>query len=751
VARRRAAAAWGPWQEQLETALTQVRTTAVLVGATGLGPWQEAEMRAAIDESVRRNLPVIPVLLPGAPDRPQLPLFLRAFTWVDLRRGVTAEGLDRLQWGILGEKPGVTGARAQAPRGSLRHNLPLLSLGALFTGREQELLDLAADLDAAGSAAVGQDRLVSGLGGVGKTRLAVEYGWRYGGRYTAVLFVRADSPIGLRRGLAGLAAAELLDLPERQGAPEQEVIGAVLRRLVEAPGWLLILDNADSEEAAAAVQEVLPRLSAGHVLITSRRTRWGWGLGGQALGALAAADAARFLDERTAGRRARRPDDADAAERLARLLGGLPLALAQAAAFIARRRLSFSDYLDAWAGERERVLAWYDPLVMEYPEPVAVTWQRSFEALGPAAAALLRLVAFLAPDPVQVALVEKGSGLVAEACRLLCGETGQPEPGEAVVREALADLDALSLIAWAEESFTVHALVQEVVRGRIPAERRREWTRVAVELVLRYAPDSPGDVRTWAVWDLLRPHAAQVLACAAAAGDPEPAAVLMNQLALLFKAKALYRQSEPLQRRALAIGEARLGPDHPEVAIRLNNLALLLQATNRLEEAEPLMRRALAIDEASFGANHPDVAIDLNNLAQLLKATNRLEAAEPLMLRALAIDEASFGPDHPNVARDLNNLAQLLQATNRLEEAEPLIRRALAIDEASFGPGHPEVALRLNNLARLLQATNRLEAAEPLMRRALAVAQPSLGEDHPNTATIQANLEALLRVLASRS
>ena len=208
-------------------------------------------------------------------------------------------------------------------------------------------------------------------------------------------------------------------------------------------------------------------------------------------------------------------------------------------------------------------------------------------------------------------------------------------------------------------------------------------------------------------------------------------ATILNNLAQLLQATNRLAEAEPLMRRALAIDEKSLGPEHPDVARDLNNLAQLLQATNRLAEAEPLMRRALAIDEKSYGPEHPDVARDLNNLAVLLQDTNRLEEAEPLMKRALAIDEKSYGPEHPNVARDLNNLARLLQDTNRLEEAEPLMRRALAIDEKSYGPEHPNVAIRLNNLARLLQATNRLAEAEPLMRRALAIDEKSYGPEHP--------------------
>jgi Tetratricopeptide repeat len=101
------------------------------------------------------------------------------------------------------------------------------------------------------------------------------------------------------------------------------------------------------------------------------------------------------------------------------------------------------------------------------------------------------------------------------------------------------------------------------------------------------------------------------------------------------------------------------------VGTGLNNLALLLHNTSRPCEAEPLYRRALAIGETSLGPDHPDVAYRLNNLAGLFRATNRAGEAEPLLRRALAISEKSLGPDHPDVAYRLNNLATLLHDTNR--------------------------------------------------------------------------------------
>lgn len=100
-----------PWQEALEAILQTAKSAAVLVAKDGVGPWQDREVRACLDEFVRRELPVIPVLLPEAPQKPEFPLFLRAFTWVDLREGITREGIDQLVWGITGQRPSETPRR----------------------------------------------------------------------------------------------------------------------------------------------------------------------------------------------------------------------------------------------------------------------------------------------------------------------------------------------------------------------------------------------------------------------------------------------------------------------------------------------------------------------------------------------------------------------------------------------------------------------------------------------------------------
>ena len=189
-----------PWQEGLEEGVLASRSVAVFVGKDGMGAWQTPEMRAFLARSRREEIPVIPVLLPGCSESPQLTLFLEAMTWVDLRQGLT-EGLGRLVWGITGTKSGRLKTSPAAAPGTFRHSLPYASLGPLFHGREAMLARLRETLahTPAGRAAAIAGKAVHGLGGVGKTRLAVEYGWQHAPEYSAVLFVGAGSPADLRR------------------------------------------------------------------------------------------------------------------------------------------------------------------------------------------------------------------------------------------------------------------------------------------------------------------------------------------------------------------------------------------------------------------------------------------------------------------------------------------------------------------------------------------------------------------------
>lgn len=215
------------------------------------------------------------------------------------------------------------------------------------------------------------------------------------------------------------------------------------------------------------------------------------------------------------------------------------------------------------------------------------------------------------------------------------------------------------MISREGRTFRVHPMVQEVLRIRIPGKRQRSWIEKSINLVNQYSPENFDDLPDWKVTDLLRSHTTELIQHGQSYAS-RPIAELMSGLAGLLYGKGLYEQAEPLMRRAIAIKETSLGPQHSSVARDLSKLAELLQDMNRLSEAEPLMRRALAIDEHSFGKEHPTFAIRLNNLALMLQHTHRLPEAGPLMWQALEISERTLGADHASTQIVRRNLEILL-------------------------------------------------------------------------------------------
>ena len=615
-------------------------------------------------------------------------------------------------------------------------NLPG-SIGHLFKGREEFLATLRESFGHKAAAAI-TGKAVHGLGGVGKTRAAIEYGHAYAADYAATLFLIGKSGNDLRDSLAALAGAAVLDLAEKDVPDLDARVAAVILWLRANPGWLLIIDNVDDEPAAKAVRAFLDQVSLGegHVLITSRMSGWGHMVEPLELDLLSVEAAKELLLESTPRRTKRAGEDAALVRLADEQLDCLSLALVQAAAYIDERRIGFADYAVLFEEEATKLLARLGTLAMDnlgYPLPVALTWQASFAQLSDAGRLLLDMLAWLSIEPIP---------------RTLFAIWPQAETID--LDEGLAELTRYSLVQWEAENsaITLHRLVAQVTRDNPDAAGRDRALRALFLWLSAVNPQmNADDVRCWPQLLPLLPHALLLFERTSDCGPYPHQTDLYDEYATLLYSLARYSEAEPLFRRALAIEEAIHGPDHPRVAVFLNNLALLLRVTNQLAEAEPLYRRALRIDETEYGPDHPEVAVRLNNLAGLLRATNRLAEAEQLFRRALAIDEAGDGPDHPNISIHLNNLAELLWDTNNLAEAEPLYRRALTIAEASQGPDDPRVATCLNNLAGLLQVTDRLAEAEPLYRRAaLILLRLSKASGHllPNTAALLRNYASAL-------
>lgn len=515
-------------------------------------------------------------------------------------------------------------------------NLPFDSLGTLFKGRDAFLVRLWKSLEAGGakaSALVAQ-QAIHGLGGVGKTRTAVEYALRFADRYRGLFYVTADSPLALTQNLAALCGPRVLNLPEQDDPNLSRQEAAALRWLATNPGWFLILDNVDTEDAASAVEKLLPGLGGGHVVITSRLSNWSGGVEPLELDVLDEAPASEFLLERTSGKRKATPDDASEVVALARDLGCLALALEQAGAFVVKHRCSLADYRARWRKQEAKVLEWYDARLMKYPRSVATTWQTSFDALGADGRGLLNVLAWLAPEPVPLIMLAK---------------LGTPEGAAPIDVEAgCADLADYSLVKWDGNSNAVkaHRLVLDVTRYRTPEGERRGWLERALGMVNAFVVGDPLDVRTWKdVYDPASDHALAVTAHADGAAIPTPTARLMNRMGLYYHSRAEYTKAEPLFRRVLAIREASDGPDHPTTATALGILASLLIATDRHAEAEPLYARGIHIwfrFQQLTGHQHPNWNVGVNNYRLFLM--NSLELSQE---QAVARIREVLGLDAP--------------------------------------------------------------------------------------------------------
>ena len=504
---------------------------------------------------------------------------------------------------------------------------PYSSLGQLFIGRETFLADLHQKFEAAHAAGRWPNHAVCGVGGLGKTQVAVEYALQYRDQYTAILMVNADTPESLRSGIAGLAGVLYADLDPATTDDIKE--WATLDWLQKHPGWLLIVDNADTETARDAVIARLTQWANGHVLITARFKQWPQTVEALDLHVLGVDDGARFLLKATEGRRRAASDE----EAQARLLAGddldgLCLALEQAAAYLAERRISFEEYRQRWAENAKQARTWADGTLMQYhPESevslsIATTWLTTFQQLPPASRRLLEMLSWLAPDPIPHGLMDhpelerqlqlvSGTALAAGSSDERGGEPAASAGPltEVDIEHALIPLRRDSLLAHrpgdpADSAGRVHRVIQLITREQLSPEQQRATLLAMLQGVNDVIDGNPADVRTWPKLEPLRPHWATLIEHADRAEIADPTSLLMNELGQLLKAKAQYKEAEPLMRRALAIDEQSFGTDHPMVALRLWAVAVLLWKTDRLPKAVPLMHRALGIYHRFSQQNH---------------------------------------------------------------------------------------------------------------------------------------------------
>ncbi len=454
-----------------------------------------------------------------------------------------------------------------------RHNL-------FFTGRNNLLQQLHNNLTERRATALTQAKAISGLGGIGKTQIALEYAYRFREEYQAILWVKAATVDTLIADFVTIA--DLLNLPEKNEQDQNITVVAVKHWLANNNKWLLILDNVDDLNL---VHEFLPTNGNGHILLTTRL---------QAVGSLAYSIEVEKM-EMSEGtllllRRARliEPDatleqaaqgELTKAEEVVIVMDGLPLALDQAGAYIEETRCSLSDYLNLYQTHRIKLLNERGNIPFDHPESVATTFSMAFQkvqGVNSSAAKLLRLCAFLSPDMIPEEIFTDYVPHLDPALQPIV--TDQFE-----LNTAISSILKFSLVRRNPETktLTIHRLVQAVIKDGMDGQTQHEWAENAVRCVSRSFPFASPN--TWQKCQRFLPHA---YICAELIEhytiEIMEAAGLLYRMGRYLDDRALYKEAYLYYQKALTFSEKLQGLEYPGLAAILSKLAELHRVQGEL-------------------------------------------------------------------------------------------------------------------------------------------------------------------------
>jgi tetratricopeptide (TPR) repeat protein/Cdc6-like AAA superfamily ATPase len=581
-------------------------------------------------------------------------------------------------------------------------------------GRPAEITSIAsffASKRSAGSPAI---CAIVGLGGSGKSTIATQYAHEYARGASVIWYFRCTDAETIVSGFEALA----VELGVSGAATEpRATAAAVLSRLADLPDWLLVYDDIVD---AASLEEYLPRAGTGRVLLTSRdRSTSRYAGHTLQLDVLSIEDSARMLQTISGS------DDADGLRDLAEELGRLPLALHQAGRVMRAAAISPRQYLRQYRANPARRLASSDA----FPESIVNALKLSAEQIDKTeravfANAILRLLAFLAPEEVPRQLVM--TGVITFAL-----EPGVPFD-DVDLDDSLALLGRYSLVALTPKGISMHRLIQQAIRLELSTADSQSYAAGAVRAILQIAPAAVTDPAEWSAVAALAAHIQVATGYAEhleiALEDVGAARELLTRYLLSRGAYVLALQAG---QECLRVMERQLGADSPAVARVRTLLAAARRAAGDLEGARSDQEAALAIQERVLGNQHPDVAISLQNLARILLDSGDAAAARAAQETALSIFGEALGTDTPEAAVGMANLARIQLRLGEVTNALQCQQHALSIQEKLLGPDHPDVAISLSSLAVILLQSGSLERARACAERALDIQQRLLGPDHP--------------------
>jgi transcriptional regulator with XRE-family HTH domain len=556
-------------------------------------------------------------------------------------------------------------------------NVPARNPG--FTGRDDLLAEVREQLVAGDKAVV---QALHGTGGVGKTQLAAEYAHRFAGRYDLAWWINAEKGCLIGDQIAALGRALGSVQP---GAGTEAVRAAVLAELRHRGRWLLVFDNA---EDPADVAPWLPG-GGGHVLITSRQRGWDEVAAPVEVDVLARAESVAILRTRVS---ALSETDAD---KLAAELGDLPLAIAQAAGFMADTGMTADEFLVLLRTRAGQLLAQGTPGT--YPRSLAAASGLMADQLArqdPAAAELASVCAFLAPAPIP-------ESLFTAAVSALPSELAAQAADPLTWRQTLAHLTRQSLVRIDHRGLQMHRLTQAILRERLTPAQAAATRKYAEALLAASDPGDPPNPATWPQWARLTPH---VLGADLAATDNSALRELADHTCWYLIERGDVRTAHDLASGLHQQWRDRFGEDHEHTLAAAHYLAWALLEMGRYAESRDLNQDTLARRCRVLGQDHPYTLYSAHNLAIGLRKLGDIPAARDLDQDTLARHRRVLGEDHRSTLRSATLLAHDLRALGEAEAARDLDQDTLARRRRVLGEDHPDTLASASNLAISLRA-----------------------------------------------
>jgi tetratricopeptide (TPR) repeat protein len=669
----------------------------------------------------------------------------------------------------------------------------------------------------------GSRTAIVGLGGVGyascapsarengkrltprsKSQLAIEHAYRIRERSpeTWVFWVHASNAARYEQGFREIAAR--VKIPGRHD-PKADVFRLVHDWLAdESKGrWVLVLDNLDDADFLTAPHvggdghgadeegtnpqrliQCLPQCQHGSVLVTSRSRRAASELVEDrdiiAVDPMDKEEALTLLRRKLEQHRA-----GDGTEELAAALEYMPLAIVQAAAYIAQTwpPCSVRQYLDRFrrSDRRRAGLLSYEGGKLRRDasakNSILVTWQISFNhvrEIRPSAIHLLSLMSFCDRQGIPASLLRSRDG----GTKRQPGQGSRPkrgnvdggnstgfrwgdgdgdddddddddygsldDEGKDGFKDDIMTLRQFSFISVNKDGKTLemHRLMQLATLEWLEAQGQQDhWRHRYLQRLCERLPT--GEYENWGEWRALFPHAKSAMAVA-----PKEEQSLKDWATVLYKAAwYTWRKGNGAEAEKLAMGAMKarkkvLGPEQKETLDAVTMVALAYVSQGWWDEAEKLDLEVMETRKARLGADHPDTLTSMSNLASTYRNQARWDEAEKLDLEATETYKAKLGADHPDTLTSMANLASTFWNQGRWDEAEKLDLEVVETCKAKLGADHPDTLMSMANLASIYRSQGRWDEAEKLEVEVMETRKAKLGPDHPDTLTSIANLAA---------